>query len=116
MIEKLIEEANASGEFLCDDPLGAARNIMYVLEGLKISTQTIGVSEATINQEILYIMKGLVADSEYSAASPFSSATDQCIWYSVSQRTAPHLPISVTGSCFFPPASGHPSKASGSIL
>ncbi|MBR1693119.1 MAG: TetR/AcrR family transcriptional regulator [Lachnospiraceae bacterium] len=64
VIEKLIEEANASGEFLCDDPLGAARNIMYVLEGLKISAQTIGVSEATINQEILYIMKGLVADSE----------------------------------------------------
>lgn len=64
VIEKLIEDADANGEFICDDPLGAARNIMYVLEGLKISAQTRGVSEATINQEILYIMKGLVAESE----------------------------------------------------
>ena len=64
VIEKLIQDANESGEFACPDPLGAARNIMYVLEGLKISAQTIGVSEATINQEILYIMKGLVAESE----------------------------------------------------
>ena len=63
VIEKLIEDANENGEFACPDPLGAARNIMYVLEGLKISAQTIGVSEMTINKEILYIMKGLVADN-----------------------------------------------------
>ena len=64
VIEKLIADATESGEFICDDPRGAARNIMYVLEGLKISAQTIGVTEAMINQEILYIMKGLVADNE----------------------------------------------------
>lgn len=61
IIEKLIEDANESGEFACEDPAGAARNIMYVLEGLKISAQTIGITEKTINQEILYIMEGLVA-------------------------------------------------------
>ena len=64
VIEKLIADATESGEYICDDPRGAARNIMYVLEGLKISAQTIGVTEAMINQEILYIMKGLVADNE----------------------------------------------------
>ena len=64
VIEKLIDDATQQGEFICDDPRGAARNIMYVLEGLKISAQTIGVTEAMINQEILYIMKGLVADNE----------------------------------------------------
>ena len=61
VIEKLIADAVEGGDFICQDPKGAARNIMYVL---KISARTIGVSETTINQEILYIMKGLVADSE----------------------------------------------------
>lgn len=63
VIEKLIEDANENGEFACQDPRGAARNIMYVLEGLKISAHTRGISESTINQEILYIMQGLVADN-----------------------------------------------------
>lgn len=62
IIEKLITDGVESGEFVCDDPKGAARNIMYVLEGLKISGQTIGLTEEMINQEILYIMRGLVAD------------------------------------------------------
>lgn len=64
VIEKLIEDATENGEFVCSNPRGAARNILYVLEGLKISAQTIGVTEAMINQEILYIMEGLIADQE----------------------------------------------------
>lgn len=40
VIEKLIADATENGEFSCDDPHGAARNIMYVLEGLKISAKT----------------------------------------------------------------------------
>lgn len=64
ILEKLIAHATEDGDFICTDPKGAARNIMYVLEGLKINAQTIGVTEAMINQEILYIMKGLVADKE----------------------------------------------------
>ena len=64
IIEKLIAGGTESGEFVCDDPRGAARNIMYVLEGLKITGQTIGVTEEMINHEILYIMQGLVAEDE----------------------------------------------------
>ena len=64
VLEKLIMDANESGEFACRDPLGAARNIMYVLEGLKVSAQTIGITEKTINEEILYLMEGLIADQE----------------------------------------------------
>lgn len=64
VIEKLIADGVESGEFSCEDPKGAARNIMYVLEGLKISGQTIGVTEEMVNREILYIMKGLVTDEE----------------------------------------------------
>lgn len=35
IIEKLIEAGVEAGEFYCEDTRGAARNIMYVLEGLK---------------------------------------------------------------------------------
>ena len=62
VIEKLIAAGVESGEFYCEDPLGAARNIMYVLEGLKVSAHTIGITEKAVDDELLYIMKGLVAE------------------------------------------------------
>lgn len=64
VIAKLIEDGTQSGEFLCQDPLGAARNIMYVLEGLRITSQTVGLTEDMVNREILYIMKGLFPEDE----------------------------------------------------
>ena len=62
VIEKLITAGAESGEFYCEDPRGAARHIMYVLEGLKIASQTRGISEAAIDREILYAMQGLIVD------------------------------------------------------
>ena len=62
MIEKLIAAGVETGEFYCEAPLGAARNIMYVLEGLKVSAHTIGITEKAVDDELLYIMKGLVAE------------------------------------------------------
>ncbi len=62
VIEKLIAAGVETGEFYCEDPLGAARNIMYVLEGLKVSAHTIGITEKAVDDELLYIMKGLVAE------------------------------------------------------
>ncbi|MBQ2802445.1 MAG: TetR/AcrR family transcriptional regulator [Lachnospiraceae bacterium] len=59
IIEKLIETGVESGEFYCEDCEGTARNIMYVLEGLKISAQTMGVTEEAVDREIIYILKGL---------------------------------------------------------
>ena len=44
IIEKLIEAGVDSGEFYCEDCKGTARNIMFILEGLKISAQTIGIT------------------------------------------------------------------------
>lgn len=63
IIETLIADGVENGEFICENPLGAARNIMYVLEGLKVSAQTRGVSEETVNKEILYIMEGLISEN-----------------------------------------------------
>ncbi len=62
VLEKLITDGVESGEFYCEDPLGCARNIMYVLEGLKVASHTMGVTEKMVDDELLYIMQGLVAE------------------------------------------------------
>lgn len=64
VIEKLIEAGIASGEFYCENPRGAASNIMYVLEGLKINSQTMGITEEMVDEQLLYIMEGLIIDME----------------------------------------------------
>ena len=62
VLEKLIESGIASGEFYCENPKGAANNIMYVLEGMKINSQTMGITEAMFDEQLLYIMAGLLID------------------------------------------------------
>lgn len=59
IIEKLIETGVDNGEFCCEDCKGTARNIMFVLEGLKISAQTIGITAEVVDREILFILKSL---------------------------------------------------------
>ncbi len=59
IIEKLIEAGVDNGEFYCEDCAGTARNIMFVVEGLKISAQTIGITADTVDREIVYILKSL---------------------------------------------------------
>ena len=62
VIEKLIGAGIASGEFYCEDPKGAAANIMYVLEGMKIDAQTFGITEKMVDAQLLYLMQGLIID------------------------------------------------------
>ncbi len=62
IVEKLIENGVDSGEFYCENPVGCARNLMYVVEGLKIAAGTIGVTEEAIDRELLYVLEGLVPD------------------------------------------------------
>lgn len=62
VIQKLIEAGVESGEFYCEEPRRAASNIMYVLDGLKIASQTRGITEAAVDSEIMYVMQGLVAE------------------------------------------------------
>lgn len=59
IIEKLIEAGVQNGEFYCDNCRGTARNIMFVLEGLKISAHTIGITAAAVDEEIRYILEEL---------------------------------------------------------
>ena len=62
VIEKLIEIGVENDEFACDDYEGTARNIMYVLEGLKISAQTTGITADAVDRELMYILRGLGAE------------------------------------------------------
>ena len=62
VLEKLIEAGIASGEFYCENPKGAASNIMYVLEGMKVNAQTFGITEKMVDDQLLYIMQGLIMD------------------------------------------------------
>lgn len=64
IIEKLIETGVENGEFCCNDCKGTARNIMFVLEGLKISAQTIKINSETVDREISYILRGLGVKTE----------------------------------------------------
>ena len=59
IIEKLIETGVENGEFYCEDCRSAARNIMFLLEGLKISAHTIGVTPEMEDREVLFILNGL---------------------------------------------------------
>lgn len=59
VLRRLIEVGVESGEFHCPDPEGTARNIMYVLEGLRISAQTRGITAETVDRELLYIFSCL---------------------------------------------------------
>lgn len=59
VLTKLFESGNEAGEFSCEDPAGTARNFMYVIEGLKITSQTIGINEQTVDKELMFLMQGL---------------------------------------------------------
>jgi len=62
IIEKLIEAGVENGEFECEDCRVTARNIMFVLEGLKISARTIGITSEQVDEELMYILQGLGID------------------------------------------------------
>ena len=62
IMQQLLEEGVANGEFFCDNPLAMARNIMFVIEGLKISSQTMGITEEMIDSEFGYIVQWLALE------------------------------------------------------
>jgi len=63
MMGKLIEIGVESGEFVCEDPLTAAYNIVYMVEGMKVSSLTLGISPDAFDRQILYILQSLGVDA-----------------------------------------------------
>lgn len=64
IMEKLIEIGVENGEFFCTDCREAAKTIMFILEGMKIAAQTVGVTSETVDMEILFILKSLGVELE----------------------------------------------------
>lgn len=62
ILENLIRDGVLAGEFFCDDPRSTATNIMYTIEGLKITARTSGISEAAVDKQLIYIMQGLIIE------------------------------------------------------
>ena len=64
VLTKILEEGVRREEFYCENAKAEATNIMYVLEGMKICAKTFGLSESKVDQELLYIVSGLVMEEE----------------------------------------------------
>ncbi len=64
VLTKILEEGAKRGEFYFENAKAEAANIMYVLEGMKICAKTFGLSESKVDQELLYLVSGLVIDEE----------------------------------------------------
>ncbi len=55
-LEQLIADGVAQEWMVCENPAEAARNIVYTLEGMKVTAQTTGVSAKVLDSQIAYIM------------------------------------------------------------
>lgn len=64
VLEKLIKMGVKSGAFYDVDARVTAKNVMYVLEGLKIASVTMGISGETIDHELYLLMQGLIMEEE----------------------------------------------------
>ena len=64
VLNKILEEGVRREEFFCENTQAEATNMMYVLEGMKICAKTFGISEGKVDQELLYLVSGLVMEEE----------------------------------------------------
>lgn len=64
IVGRLIAAGIENGEFHCQDPEGAARNIMYMVEGLKIAAQTKGLTSEEVDREFVYVLHSLGCEQD----------------------------------------------------
>ncbi len=62
VLEQVVQGGIDAGEFYDIDAHRAASNLMYVFEGLKISARTRSISESVVDEEIMYVMQGIIAE------------------------------------------------------
>ena len=63
-LTQLIEMGVEYGELYCEEPKAAAEEIMYTIEGLKISLLTMKLTEEEIDKQLDYLLQGLGLDLE----------------------------------------------------
>jgi AcrR family transcriptional regulator len=59
LVSRLLIAGTRTGQFSVSDPYTTARNIMFALEGLRISVGTMEISERTIEGELKFLMQEL---------------------------------------------------------
>lgn len=59
LVAKLIETGVEEGVFFCEDCMGAALNIMYTFEGMKIASKTMSIKEVTVDRVMDYLVSQL---------------------------------------------------------
>lgn len=64
VLTELITNGIDAGEFYDIDAKRAAGNLMYLLEGLKIVAKTSGLTEKAVDEEIDYMLQGIIAEEE----------------------------------------------------
>lgn len=64
VLTRILEEGIGREEFYLENAKAEATNIMYVLEGMKVCAKTFGVSESKVDQELLYLVSGLIIEEE----------------------------------------------------
>lgn len=62
-LAELIEVGVENGEFYCESPEDTANHILYVLEGLRISIHTMGISPSAVDRALLHIVQSLVIEA-----------------------------------------------------
>ncbi len=64
VLEVLLKTGVESGEFVCANPKAMARHIMLILEGLKIASCSMGITEEMIDEELLIIMQSITKEDQ----------------------------------------------------
>ena len=64
VLEGLLKTGVESGEFVCANPKAMARHIMLILEGLKIASCSMGITEEMIDEELLIIMQSITKEDQ----------------------------------------------------
>lgn len=63
-LEQLLEQGVKAKEFEIKDVAIMARNILYVLEGMKIVSRTAGITEKEVDRELVYLLEGILPKTE----------------------------------------------------
>jgi len=56
----ILTKGSKKGEIKCEKPQETALNIIYALEGMKILSRCMQISEDRINEELVFLMSGLL--------------------------------------------------------
>lgn len=64
ILRDLVEDGMETGEFYETDALSTARNMMFAIEGMKVSAQTMGLTEKAVDEEFAYLLQNLIVMEE----------------------------------------------------